>query len=51
MTDSELDHLRATVPAARCLPLLAALAGGTPAVVDLAYGEHHHLHIEVTPWQ
>ena len=51
MTDSELDHLRATVPAARCLPLLAALAGGTPTVVDLAYGEHHHLHIEVTPWQ
>ena len=51
MTDSELDHLRATVPAARCLPLLAALAGGGPAVVDLAYGEHHHLHIEVTPWQ
>ena len=51
MTDSELEHLRATVPAARCLPLLAALAGGTPAVVDLAYGEHHHLHIEVTPWQ
>jgi hypothetical protein len=51
MTDSELEHLRATVPAARCLPLLAALAGGTRTVVDLAYGEHHHLHIEVTPWQ
>ena len=51
MTDSELDHLRATVPAAPCLPLLAALAGGTPTVVDLAYGEHHHLHLEVTPWQ
>jgi len=51
MTDSELEHLRATVPAARCLPLLAALAGGAPTVVDLAYGEHHHLHIEVTPWQ
>ena len=49
MTDSGLDDVRASVPAARCLPLLAALARATSAVVILAYGVHH-LRVEVTPW-
>jgi hypothetical protein len=51
MTDSGLDAMRAAVPAARCLPLLAALARGATAVVILEYGEENHLRVEVAPWQ
>ncbi len=51
MTDSGLDALRAAVPVARCLPLLAALARGASAVVVLAYGEKNHLRVAVAPWQ
>ena len=51
MTDSALDTVRATVPAARCLPLLAALARGAEAVVVLTYGEKSHLRVAVAPWQ
>jgi hypothetical protein len=51
MTDSGLDAMRAAVPAARCLPLLAALARGAAAVVVLAYGEENHLRVAVAPWQ
>lgn len=50
MTDSGLDAVRAGVPAARCLPLLAALARATAAVVVLAYGEENHLRVAVAPW-
>jgi hypothetical protein len=50
MTDGGLETLRTTVPAARCLPLLAALARGVPAVVVLAYGEKNHVRVAVTPW-
>ncbi len=50
MTDAGLDAVRAGVPAARCLPLLAALARGATAVVILAYGEKNHLRVAVAPW-
>lgn len=49
MADDALDALRAGAPAARSLPLLAALARGTAAVVVLACGEDNYLRIEVTP--
>jgi len=49
MTDGGLDRVRAGVPAARCLPLLAALARAVSALVILTYGDHH-LRVEVTPW-
>jgi hypothetical protein len=48
MRDRALDDVRASVPAARCLPLLAALARAASGVVILAYGDHH-LRVEVTP--
>lgn len=50
MADGALDALRSGVPAARCLPLLAALARRTAAIVVLAYGAENHLRVEVTPW-
>jgi len=52
VTDSALDALRADVPAARCLPLLAALARGVTAVVILGYGrdgKNSHLRVVVSP--
>lgn len=51
MSDAGLDRVRAGIPAARSLPLLAALARGAAAVVILAYGDQNHLRVEVTPWQ
>ena len=51
MTDGDLDAVRTTIPAARCLPLLEALARGTPAVVLLAYGGNNHVRVSVTPCQ
>ena len=50
MTDAALDAVRAGVPAARCLPLLAALARGDTSVIVFAYGENSHLRAEVSPW-
>jgi hypothetical protein len=49
MTDPALDAVRSNVPAARCLPLLAALARRTPAVVALAYGAENYLRVAVAP--
>ena len=49
MTDPGLDAVRATVPAARCLPLLAALARGVSTVVVLEYGAKNHLRVAVAP--
>ncbi len=49
MTDESLEKLRIGVPAARCLPLLAALAQGVPAVVILDYGPDAHVRVTVTP--
>lgn len=51
MTDSGLDAVRTGVPAARSLPLLAALARGVSEIVVLAYGAENHLRVAVAPWQ
>lgn len=48
MQDAGLEALRAGVPAARALPLLAALAGGKPAQIRLAYFDNH-LEVRVMP--
>lgn len=50
MANPGLEALRANVPAARCLPLLAALAGGTSTTVVLAYGEPCALRVLVRRW-
>ena len=50
MTDAALDAVRSAVPAARCLPLLAALARGSSTEIILAFGEKNHLHVAVAPW-
>jgi hypothetical protein len=48
MPDRELERIRASVPAARSLPLLAAIARATPAIVVLEYGVGH-LSVAVSP--
>ena len=50
MADSDLEAVRTAVPAARCLPLLAALARDATSVVVLAYGEENHLRVVTAPW-
>jgi hypothetical protein len=47
--DPGLEKLRAGVPAARCLPLLAAFARGGPETVILEYVAGTHLQIAVSP--
>jgi hypothetical protein len=49
MTDAALEALRSSVPAARSLPLLAALARNTGEDVVLEYLEAAHLKIMVAP--
>jgi hypothetical protein len=49
MADPGLEALRDGVPAARSLPLLAALAGGRNAALVLDYAQEGHLRVEVTP--
>jgi hypothetical protein len=49
LTQPELEHLRKTIPAARSLPLLAALAQRQPTTVVLDYLEHLRISVEVTP--
>lgn len=49
MSDAGLEALRQGVPAARGLPLLAALAGGRAAQLCLDYFGDNHLDISVTP--
>jgi hypothetical protein len=41
--------MRTTAPAARCLPLLAALASGRPAALTLDYLDDLALALRVTP--
>ncbi len=48
MLDAGLEALRRGVPAARGLPLLAALAGDNAGQVSIAYLDNH-LHIRVLP--
>jgi len=49
MADAALDALRATVPAARSLPLLSALARGATEVVVLEYIAGNHMRVAVAP--
>jgi hypothetical protein len=49
MQDAGLEALRCGVPAARGLPLLAALASGKTAQLSMAYFEDNHLNLSVTP--
>ena len=49
MQDAGLEILRRGVPAARGLPLLAALAKGKEAQVSIAYFDENHLDIRVLP--
>jgi hypothetical protein len=47
--DPGLEALRTGVPAARCLPLLAALARGSHETVILEYVVGTHLRVAVNP--
>ena len=49
MQNPDLEWLRAGVPAARSLPLLAALAGDAAEVIVLEYSAARHLRIAVAP--
>ncbi len=49
MQDAGLEALRRGVPAARGLPLLAALAGSRAGQIKIAYLDDNHLNIRVTP--
>jgi hypothetical protein len=47
--DPALESLRRSVPAARCLPLLAAVARGSAAAIALEYVSGSHLSVAVAP--
>jgi hypothetical protein len=49
MTNAELEALRRSVPAAKCLPLLAALASNKRTIIQIAYFDENHLSVGVTP--
>lgn len=49
MQDAGLEALRSGVPAARGLPLLAAMACNNAARIDIAYFDDNHLSLRVTP--
>lgn len=49
MPTAAFEALRSGVPAARCLPLLQALAGADPARVHLDYLDHLTLEVHVEP--
>lgn len=49
MQDAGLEALRTGVPAARCLPLLAAVAAAQPAQICIAWLDDNHLAVRVTP--
>jgi hypothetical protein len=49
MQDAGLEVLRRGVPAARGLPLLAALASGKAAQISIACFDDNHLNLRVTP--
>lgn len=44
-----LEHLRTTLPAARCLPLLMAIAKQQATTVHLDYLEHKRISVAITP--
>lgn len=49
LSNSALEALRSMIPAARCLPLLVAIAQGKTTTVTLDYLNHQRLSVEVTP--
>jgi hypothetical protein len=49
MADEALERLRTSIPAARCLPLLAAIAARRHATIVLDYLDSSRLQVEVTP--
>lgn len=49
MPNAELEAMRRGIPAARALPLLAALASGKAAQLNLAYLAQNHLSVRITP--
>ena len=49
LDDALLESVRQTVPAARALPLLAAIAGGTPATVMFDYPAGARLAVKIAP--
>jgi hypothetical protein len=51
MTDAQLEVMRATIPAARCLPLLSKLARQEHGRVVIDYLDEQRLSIEVSPWR
>lgn len=50
MANPELERLRNGVPAARALPVLAAVAGGHPSAVTFDYLGDQHMRLWVEPW-
>jgi hypothetical protein len=51
MADAQLEAMRATIPAARCLPLLSKLARQEHGRVVIDYLEEQRIAIEVSPWR
>jgi hypothetical protein len=51
MADPQLEVLRTTIPAARCLPLLSKLARQEHGRVVIDYLDEQRLSIEVSPWR
>jgi hypothetical protein len=51
MSDPRLESLRASIPAARCLPLLSKLARRESGRVVVDYLENQRIAIEVAPWR
>jgi len=51
MADARLEAMRATIPAARCLPLLSKLARQESGCVVIDYLEEQRIAIEVSPWR
>jgi hypothetical protein len=51
MADPRLESLRASIPAARCLPLLSKLARKESGRVVVDYLEDQRVAIEVAPWR
>jgi hypothetical protein len=49
MPDHAMEQLRSAIPAARCLPILQAIAQGKPAATVIAYLHNVRLAVEVTP--
>jgi hypothetical protein len=51
MTDPRLESMRASIPAARCLPLLSKLARKESGRVVIDYLGDQRIAIEVAPWR